>query len=317
MIAQSTPLCTHRDPTQLSILQENGGDDDLPPLMAELQGKIACVGEGDLDVKVSFSNRDDDIGHLGRNFNHMVRQLRESREKVERLHCTQMSRAEHLAMLGELAIGLAHEIRNPLAGIAGVVEIVDRDLPVTTPAHAVINDVRLAIAQINQLLTDLLQKARPRPPEIRPSDLNTTVERAVRLARQQVLSRPIKIELKRKPNLPNIEHDSDQIQRMLLNLLLNAVQAIGGAGTIQVETSSLKGDVTIAVIDTGRGIAPEHVPNIFNPFYTTKENGTGLGLALVSRIVEDHHGRVEVTSEVGKGTNFLVFLPSQKATAWI
>jgi 23S rRNA C2498 (ribose-2'-O)-methylase RlmM len=89
MIAQNTLLCTHRDPSQLSILQENGGDDDLRPLMAELQGTIACVGEGDLDVKVSFSNRGDDIGHLGRNFNHMVRQLRESREKVERLHCTQ------------------------------------------------------------------------------------------------------------------------------------------------------------------------------------------------------------------------------------
>ena len=163
--------------------------------MVELQDKIARLGEGDLDVSVNFARRNDEIGDLGRNFNHMVQQLRESREEIERLHRNQMSRAEHLATLGELAAGLAHEIRNPLAGIAGVIEIVGRDLPPTSPARAVIKDVRLEVTQINRILTDLLQTARPHPPQVRPSDLNTTVEHAVMLARQQVLSKPIKIEL--------------------------------------------------------------------------------------------------------------------------
>src|SRR6516162_5309447 len=167
--------------------------------MVELQEKIARVGQGELEVSVNFAKRNDEIGDLGRNFNHMVQQLRESREEIERLHRTQMSRAEHLATLGELATGLAHEIRNPLAGIAGVIEIIGRDLPESSPARAMVKDVRLEINQINRILTDLLETARPHPPQMMRSNLNTTVEHAVMLARQQVLSKPIKIELKQAP----------------------------------------------------------------------------------------------------------------------
>jgi signal transduction histidine kinase len=283
--------------------------------MVELQDKIARVGEGDLEVSVNFARRNDEIGDLGRNFNHMVQQLRESREEIERLHRTQMSRAEHLATLGELATGLAHEIRNPLAGIAGVIEIVGRDLPVTSPARAVIKDVRLEIAQINRILTDLLQTARPHPPAVRPTDLNTTAEHAVMLARQQILSNPIKVELEKDPKLPNVEHDSDQMHQVVLNLLLNAVQAIDGAGVVRVVIASKKDQALISVSDSGRGISPEHLPFIFRPFYTTKGNGTGLGLSLVRRIVEDHRGRIEVESEVGKGTEFLVTLPLRQGRA--
>jgi len=277
--------------------------------MVELQEKIARVGEGDLDVSVKFSKRNDEIGDLGRNFNLMVQQLRESREEIEQLHRTQMSRAEHLATLGELATGLAHEIRNPLAGIAGVIEIVGRDLPSTSPARAVIRDVRLEIAQINRILTDLLHAARPHPPEVRASDLNITVEHAVMLARQQVLSKPIRIELEKDPHLPVVEHDSDQIHQVVLNLLLNSVQAIEGAGAVRVVIATKKDKALISVADSGRGISAEHLPFIFRPFYTTKGNGTGLGLSLARRIVEDHHGQIEVASELGRGTEFLVTIP--------
>jgi signal transduction histidine kinase len=279
--------------------------------MVELQEKIGLVSEGDLNVAVSFSRRNDEIGDLGRNFNHMMQQLRESREEIERLHRTQMSRAEHLATLGELATGLAHEIRNPLAGIAGVIEIVGRDLPSTSPARAVVKDVRLEITRISRTLTDLLETARPRRPEVRRSNLNTTVEHAVMLARQQVLSRPIKIELQKAPDLAEVEHDSDQIHQVLLNLLLNAVQAMEAAGTVRVEIGSKEGYASVLVSDTGRGISPQNLPNIFRPFYTTKGNGTGLGLSLAHRIVEDHHGRIEVSSVVGRGSQFTVLLPFQ------
>ena len=190
--------------------------------MVELQQKIAQVGSGDLGVSVSFSHRNDEIGDLGRNFNQMVQQLQENRREIERLHRTQMSRAEHLATLGELATGLAHEIRNPLAGIAGVIEIIGRDLPSTSPARAVVKDVRLEIARINHIVTDLLQTARPHPPNVRKSDLNTTVEHAVMLGRQQALSKKIEIKLHKDPTLPEVEHDSDQIHQVMLNLLLNA-----------------------------------------------------------------------------------------------
>jgi signal transduction histidine kinase len=280
--------------------------------MVELQEKIARVGDGDLSVSVGFSRRNDEIGDVGRNFNRMVEQLRENREEIERLHRTQMSRAEYLATLGELATGLAHEIRNPLAGIAGVIEIVGRDLPPTSPARAVVKDVRQEIARINRIVADLLETARPRPPQIRSSDLNTTVEHAVMLARQQVLSKSIKIELQKADKLREVEHDSDQIHQVLLNLLLNAVQAIDGPGTIAVELLAEKEEAAVVVTDTGRGIPLEHLQNIFRPFYTTKGNGTGLGLSLARRIVEEHHGRIEVTSVVGKGSKFLVRLPFRR-----
>jgi two-component system sensor histidine kinase HydH len=149
------------------------------------------------------------------------------------------------------------------------------------------------------------------------SDLNTTVEHAVMLVRQQVLSKPIKIELQKAPNLPEVEHDSDQIHQVLLNLLLNAVQAMDRGGTVQVEISSQDGYAAVAVSDTGRGISPEHLPCIFRPFYTTKGNGTGLGLSLAHRIVDEHHGRIEVKSVVGQGSKFLVLLPFSRPAAQI
>jgi signal transduction histidine kinase len=262
---------------------------------------------------VSFAHRNDEIGDLGRNFNQMVKQLRENREEIERLHRTQMSRAEHFATLGEVATGLAHEIRNPLAGIAGVIEIISRDLPASSPARAVVKDVRQEIARINHIVTDLLQTARPHPPKVRKSDLNTTVEHAVMLGRQQAMAKGIEIALHKDPSLPEVEHDSDQIHQVLLNLLLNAQQAIESTGKIEV-TLERRGPIAIIEVrDNGRGIAPDHLPNIFRPFYTTKGDGTGLGLSLARRIVEDHHGRIDVTSTVGKGTTFAVVLPLQRS----
>jgi len=283
--------------------------------MVELQEKIAQLGEGDLDVAVSFAHRNDEIGDLGRNFNQMARQLRESRQEIERLHRTQISRAEHLATLGELATGLAHEIRNPLAGIAGVFEIIGRDLPSTSPARAVVKDVRQEIARINHIVTDLLQTARPHPPRVRKSDLNTTVEHAVMLGRLQAAGKSMDVVFTNDPTLPEVEHDSDQLHQVVLNLLLNALQATENQGKVAVTVKSRSGFAVIEVADNGRGIAPEHLPNIFRPFYTTKGDGTGLGLSLAQRIVEDHHGKIDVASAVGQGTTFTVKLPLHAVAA--
>jgi hypothetical protein len=283
--------------------------------MAELQQKIEQLGEGDLGVSVSFARRNDEIGDLGRNFNCMVMQLKSSREEIDRLHRTQMSRAEHFATLGEMATGLAHEIRNPLAGISGVVEIIARDLPANSPARAVVKDVRQEIAQINDILTDLLQTARPHAPVIRLSDLNMTVEHTVMLARQQALSKPIEIILKKDSSLPEVEHDSGQIHEVVLNLLLNSIQAIDGPGRITIELERREDRAVVTVTDTGCGIAPEDLPNIFRPFYTTKGNGTGLGLSLARRIVEEHQGQIDVISTLGKGAQFTVQLPLRRANA--
>lgn len=280
--------------------------------LEELHQKIAQLRDGDLNVTASFAVRNDEIGDLGRNFNEMVRQLRESREKLHEAHRTQMSRAEHLATLGELAAGLAHEIRNPLAGIAGVIEVIGRDLPESSPAREVWKEVQQEMKHIQRILNDLLDYARPRLPDIRPADLNSTAEHAVKLARQQVFSRPVEIELITSPGLPAVEHDSGQIQQVLLNLLLNAIQAIEGSGRIELQLANRDDSAVVTVTDTGRGIDPGQLQNIFRPFFTTKGKGTGLGLSLAQRIVHAHGGRIEVASTRGKGTRFSVWLPLRK-----
>jgi len=282
--------------------------------LAELQKKIGQLREGDVTVTASFADRNDEIGELGRNFNEMVRQLRESREITDRIYQADMSRAEHLATLGELAAGLAHEIRNPLAGIAGVIELLGKDLPESSPSRDIWKDVRQEIQQIQRILNDLLEYARPRPPQFRLADLNATAEQAVHLAQQQVLTRQVKIELVKADALPPVEHDAAQIQQVLLNLLLNAVQAIEGAGAIQVRLDSRERFAVVSVTDTGRGIDPSHLPNIFRPFFTTKGTGTGLGLSLAQRIAESHAGSIEVSSTPGKGSCFTLRIPFQKAT---
>ena len=241
--------------------------------MIELQDKIALVREGDLQVEVDFADRNDKIGDLGRDFNDMVRQLRESRAEIQHLHRTQMSRAEHLATLGELAAGLAHEIRNPLAGIAGVIEIVGRDLPEESPARAVFGDVRQEVQHINRIVTDLLEIARPKAPDKRPADLIATVEHASLFARDQAAHRRIDMTLRRQ-SLSPVEHDSGQIHQVVLNLLLNAIQATEPGGAVTIEFDEDDDSVSVCVCDTGKGIPPEILNNIFRPFFTTKGEGT-------------------------------------------
>lgn len=278
------------------------------PLL-ELQQKIAQLRHGDLNVSASFAARNDEIGDLGRDFNAMVQQLRESRSEIQRLHQSQMSRAEHLATLGELAAGLAHEIRNPLAGIAGVVEIIGRDLPEGSPGREVWEEARGEIQRIQKILSDLLNYSRPRPPEYASAPIQAAAERALRLARQQVASRPIEIRLDAVGALPAVEHDAAQIEQMLLNLLLNAIQAIDGSGRVDLRLETRDGAMVLSVADTGRGIPPEHREKIFRPFFTTKGHGTGLGLSLARRIAEIHGGRIEVASTPQKGTCFTITLP--------
>ena len=283
--------------------------------MLELQDKIARVRLGDTDASVSFADRNDEIGDLGRDFNDMVAQLKASHEEIHHLHQTQMSRAEHFATLGELAAGLAHEIRNPLAGIAGVIEIVSRDLPPNSAARSVIKDAKEEALQINRILTELLDTARPKPPQFRVSDIAATAEHAVMFARQQAITKRIMIELDKGDAIPPVDHDPNQINQVLLNLLLNAIQAMDKPGSIYVSLQRDSDAVLITVADEGKGIPHETLPNIFRPFFTTKGHGTGLGLSLARRIVESHGGQIEVRSEVGKGTQFIIRLQISRTSS--
>jgi len=277
--------------------------------LEELKEVIARVREGDLTARAGFAERTDDVGQLGRKFNEMIQELAENRAEIERLHQREMARAEHLATLGELAAGLAHEIRNPLAGIAGVVEVMGRELPPQSSSRAVLPEVQGEIRHIRTILNDLLAYARPRPPEFHPANLNTTIEQAVLLARQQVRTKPIEITFEPNQQLPNVVHDLVQIHQVILNLLLNGIQAISGEGKIEVTLRREGESAVVRVSDTGRGIAHDSLPKIFKPFFTTRNEGTGLGLPLAKGIVESHGGRIEVTSAPGQGAQFEVWLP--------
>jgi two-component system, NtrC family, sensor kinase len=275
----------------------------------DLKHTIERVRKGHLDARVQFAKRDDDVGQLGRQFNEMIRQLSDNRAEIERLHHAQMARAEHLASLGELATGLAHEIRNPLAGIAGVVDVMGTELPPGSPSRGVLADVRDEIHYIQRILNDLLAYARPRPPQFLAADLNATVEQAVLLAREQTRGKPIDILFSPQNNLPPVTHDPAQIQQVLLNLLLNGIQAIPEKGTIEITLWHESSRVLIRVADTGSGIPADALTNIFKPFFTTRKEGTGLGLPLAKGIIEAHGGKIEVASTPEHGTHFDVSLP--------
>src|SRR6201993_1439594 len=202
--------------------------------LEDLMETIARVRRGDLSARVTFAQRRDDIGQLGRQFNEMVEQLERNRLEIEELHRREMGRAEHLATLGELAAGLAHEIRNPLAGIAGVVDVMGKELPPQSASRAVLADVQSEILHIQNILNDLLSYARPRLPTFHPADLNVTIDQAVILARQQVRTRPVRITFNPNRTLPPVAHDPALIQQVMLNLVLNGLQAIPGEGAVDI-----------------------------------------------------------------------------------
>ncbi len=283
--------------------------------LQELKETIARVREGDLTARIDFAKRSDDVGQLGRQFNEMIGQLAENRAEIERLHQLEMARAEHLATIGELSAGLAHEIRNSLAGIAGVVNVMGKDLPAASPSRAVLPEVQDEIKHIQTILNDLLAYAKPRAPDFHRAYLNTTIEQAVFLARQQVGKKPIEITFQPEPDLPKVVHDPVQIHQVVLNLLINGIQAIEGAGKVEVTLHKNGEFAVLRVADTGKGISREFLGKIFKPFFTTRKEGTGLGLPLAKGIVDSHGGKIEVVSEPGHGARFDIWLPIPERAA--
>ena len=235
-------------------------------------------------------------------------------------HDAEMLQAEHLATMGELAAGVAHEIRNPLAGIAGAIEIITKDFPKDHPDREVMEDLRQEVRRIEKVLNDMLAYARPKPPQFGRADLKETFARTLHLARQQIGLRNVEFSVQVPPDLPAFRMDSEQLHQVLLNLVLNGVQAIESEGkvTIAAKVDAPGGPgqadlVEISVGDSGVGIPPESLERIFRPFYTTKRGGTGLGLSLCRRIIRQHGGTLNVESKVGKGSRFIIRLPMREA----
>jgi signal transduction histidine kinase len=246
---------------------------------------------------------------------------REFCDHCQRVHNAEMLQAEHLATMGELAAGVAHEIRNPLAGIAGAIEIISKDFPKDHPDREILDDLRQEVRRIEKVLNDLLTYARPKAPQFGIADLKETVAHTLQLARQQLGSKNVEFSIQIPSHLPHFRMDPEQMHQVLLNLVLNGIQAVDQEGKIAIQAKVLGGSggpnrpnyVEISVRDSGGGISHEQMEKIFRPFYTTKRGGTGLGLSLCRRIISQHGGTLTAESEVGKGSRFIIRLPLREA----
>jgi signal transduction histidine kinase len=246
---------------------------------------------------------------------------REFCDHCQRVHDTEMVQAEHLATMGELAAGVAHEIRNPLAGIAGAIEIISKDFPKEHPDREILDDLRQEVRRIEKVLNDLLTYARPKAPQFGMADLKDTVARTLQFARQQIGAKNVEFSIQISSPLPRFRMDPEQLHQVLLNLVLNGIQAIEQEGKVTIQARVLGGSggpnrppsVEISVSDTGGGISREQLERIFRPFYTTKRGGTGLGLSLCRRIISQHGGTLTAESEVNKGSRFIIRLPMREA----
>ena len=236
------------------------------------------------------------------------RDLREARD--------QLVEAERLAAIGELSAAVAHGIRNPLAGIKSSAELALQEAPPDDPLRESFADILTEADALEARIGELLDFARPFAPHWAPGDLNDLAGGVLRLLRRQIADRDVAVDLVLAPALPAHELDAAQIEQVCLALVTNALESMGAGGRLTLATAVLEDGAVLElrVRDTGHGIPTSELAKVFRLFYTRKARGTGVGLAIVKRIVESHHGRIEVTSTVGRGTEFRVLLPAHPET---
>jgi two-component system NtrC family sensor kinase len=289
--------------------------------VARLIRAMTEVERGNLAVRAR-GGAPDELGRLSESFNSMVEKLAAARAEIENYHGQRLARAERLATLGELAASLAHEIKNPLAGIGGAIQVMGEELPDDHPRKAIMREVLAQVHRLDRTVRDLLALARPGRPEVAPCDIHQILDRTLILLAENPEAKEVRVVRAYQPGIPLLDADSKQLGQVFLNLVLNAVQAMPEGGQITIRTAlrdANGGDgegqagtgriVEVAVSDTGPGIPPETLEDIFTPFVSTKRRGTGLGLSVSRRIVEEHGGWITAESPAGEGATFRVCLP--------
>jgi signal transduction histidine kinase len=269
------------------------------------------LAAGDLKVRVP-ERGNDEIAELSGAFNEMATQLAASRNRVDRLHRKEIERAEQLATVGELASGVAHEIKNPVVGISNGLDLVLRhvqDQPDLTP---ITTEMKRQLKRIELAVRDLLAFARPRQPTLQPLDLNEVVARAAALVEPRAQKEGVDLRVEVADTLPTVYGDAELLGQAAVNLLINAIQFSEEGSSVVVATSRGRGEVAISVLDNGPGIPPDVLGSLFKPFFTTRHSGTGLGLSITRGIAEGHGGRIEVDSSPGEGSSFRLVLPLKK-----
>lgn len=223
----------------------------------------------------------------------------------------QLSRSEHLAAVGELAASLAHEIKNPLAGISGAIQILGGELAEDHPHKEIIAESLRQIDRLDAAVKDLLVYARPRPPVTARVPVDQLLQRALVLLREEPSFRGVRVHCEGVDSGAFVAVDASQVHQVLTNLLINAAHACQHNGTIRCRILPCTGATKITIEDDGIGMPREVLNRAFEPFYTTKAKGTGLGLAICKRIVEAHGGTIALDSEPGRGTRVTIHLPER------
>ena len=245
--------------------------------------------------------------HIERTTAQLADVYRELQESFER-----MKRVERLSAVGQLSAGLAHEIRNPLASIAGAVGIIERNNVSESKRGECLSIIKRETERLNRLLTSFLDFARPRPPQYQTIDLSGTLDSVIALAAHAVDRKPIILRKEAPANLPALECDPEQLKQVLLNLLINAIQASPNGSDVLLTARHEHSKIFIQVKDGGCGIVPENREKIFDPFFTTKESGTGLGLSVAHQIIEQHGGILTAEANPDRGMTFSVVLPLKR-----
>ena len=278
------------------------------------------IGSGDVGHRAQVEN-ENEIGQLATAFNQMVSRLAEKQldleKTIKKLRDTQaeLVNSEKLASVGRIAAGVAHEIGNPLTSVLGHTEILYKRLK-----RKKINDkevlldlverMRKETERINRIIKDLLQFSKPPSSQIEDVDVNRLIQDSLNVVSVQERFQDIVLDLSLAENLPLAKGNSDQLQQVLLNILINAADAMPQGGSISMKTEKKSGWLTISVRDEGEGIPADDLDKVFDPFYTTKspDKGTGLGLSISVKIIEDLGGKIKVESKRGKGTEFIIYL---------
>jgi signal transduction histidine kinase len=291
----------------------------------KLMDGINHLSKGNLNHQIDLE-KGDELSELAQAFNQMAVDLKKAQERIigeaeTKLELERSLRqSEKLATIGQLASGLAHEIGTPLNIIYGRTELIQRRLE---DKEGVQKNLEIIIGQterITKIIRQLLGFARKKKPEQTTLNIGTLLEATLDLVDHQIQKQRVRVVKDLRENLPPVKGDPDQLQQAFLNLMLNAIQAMPEGGTLRLSASSKKISkdgleeaqwqyMEVCVEDTGVGMEREAIQNIFNPFFTTKDTGTGLGLMVTQGIIQDHEGWIDVESEVRKGSVFKIYLP--------
>ena len=272
------------------------------------------VEAGDLTAKVPEEGRDE-LGRLGKSFNTMVVRLADAQRRLENRHAEEIRRAEHMASLGKMAAGIAHEINNPLAGMQNCVKTLFKGARDDGQRLQYLSMLQEGLGRVGRIMGQLLDFAREAKPQLARTDLGAVIGRCLSLLEHEMAVRNISCSLAVESELPILLADPHQLEQVFLNILMNAMDATPEGGRLDV-SARLRHDregpfAEVKVTDTGMGIPAEDLSRIFDPFFTTKEvgKGTGLGLSVSYGIVRAHGGLIDVQSEIGRGSSFTVTLP--------